>query len=62
MTLTTLAMHEARNLLDTRQISAVELTAAYLDHIERVEKYVKAFVTITGDLAMEQAELQGRTN
>ncbi|MEE2701146.1 MAG: Asp-tRNA(Asn)/Glu-tRNA(Gln) amidotransferase subunit GatA [Chloroflexota bacterium] len=60
MTLTTLAMHEARNLLDTRQISAVELTEAYLNHIERVEKYVKAFVTITGELAMEQAELADR--
>ena len=53
--LTDLTMREARALLDRREISAVELTRAALDRIAQVEGDVRAFVTVTEDLALEQA-------
>ena len=54
--LASLTIHEARALLDSREISSVELTKATLDRISQVEDRVKAFVTVSEDLAMEQAE------
>ena len=53
--LASLTIHEARALLDKREISSVELTRAALDRIAQVEGRVKAFVTVTEELAMEQA-------
>ena len=50
-----LTLHEARMLLDNGQVSAVELTRAALDRIAQVEDRLNAFVTVTGDLALEQA-------
>jgi aspartyl-tRNA(Asn)/glutamyl-tRNA(Gln) amidotransferase subunit A len=50
-----LTIREASELLKTGQISSVELTEACLERVDRVEEKVKAFVTVTGDLAMEQA-------
>ncbi len=47
--------HEARDLLDRREVSSVELTQAVLDRIHDVEDRVKAFVTVTDELALEQA-------
>ena len=52
-----LTIHEAAELLKSRQVSSVELTEACLDRIDKVEDKVKAFVTVTADLAMEQARL-----
>lgn len=40
-----------------RSLSPVEVTTAVLAQIERVDPDVNAFVTVTGDLAMEQAKL-----
>ena len=54
--LASLTIHDARALLDSREISSVELTRATLDRIAQVEDSVKAFVTVTEDLAIEQAE------
>jgi aspartyl-tRNA(Asn)/glutamyl-tRNA(Gln) amidotransferase subunit A len=48
-------IHEAHELLKAKKISSVELTQQYLDRISKVEPKVKAFVTVTGDLALEQA-------
>ena len=42
--------------LQNKDISAVELTKEYLKNIEKQEKDLNAFVTITGDLAIKQAE------
>ena len=53
--LTDLTIREARSLLDGREISSVELTRAALDRIAQVEDDVRAFVTVTEDLALEQA-------
>jgi len=43
-------------LLRSRQLSSVELTRAYLKRISMVDPEVKAFVTVTDELALEQAE------
>ena len=50
-----LTLHEARRLLDRREISAAELTDDVLGRIAEVEPQVEAFVTVTADLAREQA-------
>ena len=46
---------EQWQLLQSRQISPVELTEAYLERIEAVNDVVGAFVTVTGDEALERA-------
>ena len=50
-----LTIHEAHHLLKRREISSSELTHSCLVRIEAVEERVKAFVTITGDTALEHA-------
>ena len=50
-----LTLHEAARLLRRREISSLELTRAVLDRIERVEPRVKSYVTVTAELALEQA-------
>ena len=54
--LASLTIHEARSLLDDREISSVELTRAVLERVAEVEDRVKAFVTVNEDLAIERAE------
>lgn len=55
MELYNLTIHEAATLLRQRQISAVELTQAVLDRILAVEDQVRAYITLTPELALEQA-------
>jgi aspartyl-tRNA(Asn)/glutamyl-tRNA(Gln) amidotransferase subunit A len=55
MQLTNLTIREAHELLTTKKISSVELTQAMLDRIHDVDKKVNAYVTVTDDLALEQA-------
>jgi aspartyl-tRNA(Asn)/glutamyl-tRNA(Gln) amidotransferase subunit A len=50
-----LTISEAHKLLKSRQISSVELTKSALDRIEKLDSQVKAIVTVTADLAIEQA-------
>ena len=52
-----LTAHEARVLLDSKEVSSVELTQAALERIQQVDERVKAFVTVTDDLALEQARM-----
>jgi aspartyl-tRNA(Asn)/glutamyl-tRNA(Gln) amidotransferase subunit A len=59
-TFTSLTIHEARRLLDTRQVSSVDLTQAFLERIQQVEPRVKAYVTLTPELALEQARAADR--
>ena len=47
---------ELRDGLDEGQFSAVELTAALLERIERVDSRLNAFITVTGEQAIEQAK------
>ena len=51
-----LTLHAARDGLARRDFSAVELTRSCLARIEQVESRVKAFITVTGDTALAQAE------
>jgi len=51
-----LTIHQAHNLLKTRQLSSVELTRACLERIRQVEPKVHALVTVTDELALRQAE------
>ncbi len=58
--LTELTIHEAHKLLKGRKLSSVELTRAYLERISKVESEVQAFVTVTDELALEQAAAADR--
>jgi len=48
-------IHDLHDLLRTRQISSEELTHSVLERIESVESLVHAYVTVTAELALEQA-------
>jgi aspartyl-tRNA(Asn)/glutamyl-tRNA(Gln) amidotransferase subunit A len=54
--LTRLTLYEARKLLDSGEVTSVELTKAFLERIGTVESELKAFLTLTPELALEQAE------
>jgi aspartyl-tRNA(Asn)/glutamyl-tRNA(Gln) amidotransferase subunit A len=49
-------IHEASRLLKEKKISSVELTRDYLERIRQLEPKVRAFVTVTDKLALEQAQ------
>jgi len=51
-----LTIHEAHRLLKNRELSSVELTRACLERISEVEPKVRALVTVTDELALEQAQ------
>jgi aspartyl-tRNA(Asn)/glutamyl-tRNA(Gln) amidotransferase subunit A len=59
--LTQLTIHEAHRLLNEKQISSVELTGAFLARLKKVEPGVRAFVTVTEELALEQARRADNT-
>lgn len=46
---------EAAEKIRFRHVSPVELVNAYLSAIERIDTRLKSFITVTGDLAFEQA-------
>ena len=50
-----LTIHQAQELLSKKEVSSEELTRACLTRIEDVEPRVKAFVTVTPELALERA-------
>ena len=47
---------EAGRLIASRELSSVELTRAHLERIRTIEERVHAFVRITDELALKQAE------
>ncbi len=55
MELTSLTLAEAAGQIARREISPVELTQAYLDRIEALNPSLNCFITVTADLALEQA-------
>ena len=55
MTLHRLTVHEAHDLLRERRISAVELTESVLSQIDRHDEEIKAYITVTPEVALEQA-------
>ena len=50
-----LTIHEAAALLRAGEITATELTEAVLERIFAVDNDVKAYLTLTPELALEQA-------
>src|SRR5450432_480555 len=56
MTLTDLTLTEAVDKLRSGEITAVELTQAYLDRIALIEPQIDAFITVTAERALEQAK------
>jgi len=51
-----MTIHEAHQLLKTKQLSSVELTKSYLERIGQMEPRVHALVTVTDELALQQAQ------
>jgi aspartyl-tRNA(Asn)/glutamyl-tRNA(Gln) amidotransferase subunit A len=56
MSLHRLTIHELREMLARRQVSAVELTRDVMQRIDKVEDRVKAYITLDPEGAMAQAE------
>ena len=50
-----LSVSEASAEIAAGRLSPVELTQAYLDRIDALEPRINAYITVTGDLAMERA-------
>jgi len=55
MELYRLTIHELQELLRRREVSATEVTHAYLQRIEAVEPKVRAYMTVTAEEALAQA-------
>ena len=55
MELTSLTIHEAASLLKQKEISPVELTQSHLVRIQELEQRLNSFITITPELALQQA-------
>src|SRR3990172_581354 len=53
--LRTFTLTSAAEAIRKKQISPVELTRAALDRISKLNDRMRAFITITGDRAMDQA-------
>ena len=53
---TDLSLAQARVALDARQLSARELTQAYLDAIARLNPRLNAYITVTGEAALAAAD------
>lgn len=49
------SLDELHSMLIHKEISSVELTREFLNHIKRMETNIKAFVTVTEDTALDKA-------
>ncbi len=56
VTVSRLTIHELHDLLVNKEISATELTQEHLNRIQALDGDVNAYITVTGDLALEQAK------
>ncbi|HYI25128.1 MAG TPA: amidase family protein, partial [Thermomicrobiales bacterium] len=54
--LVSLTAAQARALLDTREISAVDLASAHLDRIDATDDRIHSYLHVMRDVAMRQAE------
>src|SRR5688500_9567436 len=55
MELHELSIQETHELLSSRKVSSEELTRAYLERIHRLDPQIKSYVTVSEQLALEQA-------
>lgn len=56
MNLSHLTITEALNKLDNKELSSVELTKAYLERIKTIDPKLNAYITVSQDEALKQAE------
>ena len=56
MDLTALKISDLRSLLDKKELSAKELTDAYLDRIKAVDDKLESYITVTAEAAEKAAE------
>lgn len=56
MQLTSLTISEASRLIESRQLSPVELTQAHLERIEKLDPRLNCFITRTPEVALEMAQ------
>ncbi len=56
MNLYELTINDAHQLLKNKEISSRELTQTVLDRIDAVENKIDAFITVSQELAMQQAD------
>src|SRR5215216_7941620 len=56
MQLHELSIQETYDLLSSRKISSEELTRVYLQRILRLDPQIKSYVTVSDQLALEQAQ------
>lgn len=57
MDLLNLTISQAHDALQKKEFSSVDLTKAYLEQIKKTDKDLNAFLSVTEDLALSQAEL-----
>ena len=55
-----LSIEEAAPLIESGELSPVELTRAHLERIERLDGALNSFITVLGDEALAQAEVAER--
>ena len=55
MELTSYTIRDLRTLLDTKQISAQEMTQTYLERIKKYDPVLKSYITVTEENAYKQA-------
>ena len=55
MELISLSLHHAADLLRRKEISPVELAQAHLERIQRLDQHINSFLTVTPELALQQA-------
>ena len=58
--LTDLSLNELIPALERGEFSARELTQAYLDRIDQIEPALQAFITLTPEVAFQQADTADR--
>lgn len=56
MKLHTLSAHQLSGLMERKEVSSKEVTGAYLERISQVEDNIRAFVTVTNEEALAQAD------
>ncbi|MBQ7069927.1 MAG: Asp-tRNA(Asn)/Glu-tRNA(Gln) amidotransferase subunit GatA [Ruminococcus sp.] len=56
MELKDMKLRDMRKALDSKDISAKELAKSYLDRIKKYDGEIKSYITVTEELAYEQAE------
>ncbi|NTW05392.1 MAG: Asp-tRNA(Asn)/Glu-tRNA(Gln) amidotransferase subunit GatA, partial [Peptococcaceae bacterium] len=55
MSLHYLTAHQLQTMMAAKEVSAEEICRGALDRIEKTDSRLKAFITVTGELALEQA-------